>query len=547
MYKVMIADDEIYITVLLARLVDWAAFDMEIVAVCHNGDEAYRQASEMELDLIVLDVRMPGIDGIALMQKLRVLNQKTKFIVISGHRSFDFAKGAIQNDAEDYLLKPISREELENVLRRTREKLDDDRADREKLTRTDEESEKINESLRRHAMRFLLDSQGTGETSMLETVERDYNIRLSEKMFMALQLVFDHLPSDEAGLGEELYAVASAAVRNGLSDCCKQMLYTMQDNRMSILLNLDPAQTAALVKALDDVLYQLNERLDRLDHSVATLCQGRSFHELLSVKAAFQSIRECAEARVGMGVGGVVRAEDIRRNDGIVDAIFADYEAIINDAIRSFNADKLSDCVRDMLLRADVIRGDDVLACWTLARRTMGAMYDYLHGIDLLKEQSFEQFTADCERELLYAYTPQLLIRALTRFIGTKLGAFAVQPSDGKRPEFHIAQLYIREHYMEQISLADVAAVVNYNPIYFSMAFKREVGIGFSDYLTQVRIKMATTALRDVKYSINEVAARCGFENAKYFSQVFRKNVGITPTEYRKRHLNSESSAEKAE
>ncbi len=165
MYKVMIADDEIYITVLLARLVDWAEFDMEIVAVCHNGDEAYRQASEREFDLIVLDVRMPGMDGIALMQKLRVLNQKTRLIVISGYRSFDFAKGAIQNDAEDYLLKPISREELENVLRRTREKLDGDRADREKLTRTDEESEKINESLRRHAMRFLLDLQGMGGRS----------------------------------------------------------------------------------------------------------------------------------------------------------------------------------------------------------------------------------------------------------------------------------------------------------------------------------------------------------------------------------------------
>ena len=173
----------------------------------------------------------------------------------------------------------------------------------------------------------------------------------------------------------------------------------------------------------------------------------------------------------------------------------------------------------------------------------MRSVYEYLHRMELLGNTGFEAFCKPVETSLLVAYTPQIMFRVISEAIREKFSAYENQQTSGNRAEIRVSELYIREHYMEPISLSAVASIVNYNPIYFSMTFKRETGMGFSDYLTQVRIKEARKMLKALRLPIVEIAKGCGFDNAKYFSQVFRKNVGITPTEYRKRHINMESLA----
>ena len=104
-------------------------------------------------------------------------------------------------------------------------------------------------------------------------------------------------------------------------------------------------------------------------------------------------------------------------------------------------------------------------------------------------------------------------------------------------PAIRIVKRYIRENYKEDISLSSAADRANISAVYLSRLFKKEEGINFLDYLNQYRIDEAKKMLKDVQYNILDVADESGFKNTRYFSKIFKKNVGITPSEYRKRHL----------
>lgn len=547
MYKVMIVDDEVYITVLISKLVNWSEFGMKIEEICHSGEEAYQRAQTEKFDLIILDVRMPGIDGISLMEKLRSTYQETRFIVISGHRSFDFVRGAMQNDAEDYLLKPINRDELASVLRRTKEKLDSKRNDREQLMRTNRERERMDMSLHCHALEYMMNANQSDNAPDLDYLKNHFNVYLDKKCFLTAMFVFDRLPAENWTMDETLISTISDVLNEKMTGVAHEILFTLQHNTMPVLINYEEGRLEEALGALRASQLRMNEILDHLEHSVVTLCIGYAFHLMSDLMDSFSAVNKCAAARISLGIGECISESDVPRNEGVVDTLFAGYAQLIYDAIHSFRIESLTHYVREMLANADALRNEDALICWKLARRVLQMMYEYLQSLELLSETSYDQFCESAKSRLYSAYTSQMMIRVILDFIKDKLEVYESQQMSGNRAEIRISELYIREHYMDAISLSDVASIVNYNPIYFSMTFKRETGIGFSDYLTQVRIREARKLLKDVSLTVSDVAARCGFENAKYFSQVFRKNVGITPTEYRKRHINMESSSYETE
>ena len=97
-----------------------------------------------------------------------------------------------------------------------------------------------------------------------------------------------------------------------------------------------------------------------------------------------------------------------------------------------------------------------------------------------------------------------------------------------------LACSYVESHYNEPIKLEDVAKVVNLNPIYFSTLFARKTGQNFTEYVTLFKLKKACELLADSDMNINEIADSLGFTDARYFSKLFRKKMGLKPTEYRR-------------
>ena len=116
MIRTIIVDDEYWVCQLICDLIDWNSYGFEIVGQAYNGEEALASISSQKPDLVFTDVRMPGLSGLELIEKCQPLSPDTKFVIISGHSEFEYAKSAMQNGALGYLLKPVDPEELTDLL-----------------------------------------------------------------------------------------------------------------------------------------------------------------------------------------------------------------------------------------------------------------------------------------------------------------------------------------------------------------------------------------------------------------------------------------------
>ena len=123
MRKVMLVEDEEFILQGLKNILDWEAIGMQIVQTAHNGKEALEKWDQNPVDIIVTDISMPVMDGLDFLKELRKTEERARCIILTGYDEFDYAKRAITLDVEDYILKPINEEELEEVLKRCDEEL----------------------------------------------------------------------------------------------------------------------------------------------------------------------------------------------------------------------------------------------------------------------------------------------------------------------------------------------------------------------------------------------------------------------------------------
>lgn len=125
MYKVLIVDDEKYVISLIEKLIDWEKLGMKVVGSAGDGMKGVELVEELKPDILIADVKMPGFDGISLVKRVREIDRDIKFIIISGHKKFEYAKSVMKYNVEDYILKPIDKEELEGILQKIRKELDE--------------------------------------------------------------------------------------------------------------------------------------------------------------------------------------------------------------------------------------------------------------------------------------------------------------------------------------------------------------------------------------------------------------------------------------
>lgn len=124
MYKVLIVDDEKYIRLWIKNCIDWKKFGFEIVGEADNGYEALTKINDLKPDLVISDMDMPEFDGVELMEKAGEIYPDILFAILSGYKDYEYMRGAVKNNAVDYLLKPVKANEIISVLKNVRNKLE---------------------------------------------------------------------------------------------------------------------------------------------------------------------------------------------------------------------------------------------------------------------------------------------------------------------------------------------------------------------------------------------------------------------------------------
>ncbi|WP_281884972.1 response regulator [Paenibacillus sp. YYML68] len=543
MYKLLLVEDEEDVREGIVQEIDWAAYGFEIVDTAENGKEAMELVERWAPDVVVTDIRMPFMDGLALSAWLREQYPAIRIIILTGFDEFEYAQKAIRLHIDEYVLKPFSAQELIDVLLRIKLKIDED-TDRMKNLHTLEEHYRQSLPVLREV--FL---------SSLVTHK------------LPRQQVTDKAASYELDLDAQSYAVSVISIdkpdENG-----NERADIIGRNSLKYSQNMELKAFAAL-NISGEIVTKHQLGLIFVHHSelvVLSMCRSGSPEQLLpSTLAVLEEIRQSIEKylklTVTIGVG-TVRYDVTELSYSYKDAVRAlDYRLVLGGNrliyigdVESRHVDKL---VFDELKEQSLIR---CLKVGTLQeiQSTVHSLFDeltdahvsvkdcHIYLLELLTAvlKAAKDARADLDAIFGADFSPLAELHRLANLQearGWMLGlctrltqSIASDRQSSYSSLVEQAKAFTLTHYHDSdISIHKVCGHLHISAGYFSSIFKKETKLTFGAYLMHIRMEAAKELLRTTDMKAFEIAEKVGYTEPNYFSFCFRKHVGISPKEYR--------------
>ncbi len=526
MLQVVIADDEVRVCRLVQMLVDWDALGMELAGIASNGLEALALVKQARPDILITDIRMPGCDGLELIERARQIFPELEIVIISGYAQFEYAQSAIRYGVGDYLLKPIKQDALNATLKKLAERCQNRAATVDALEDLRQNSQKGHDLLRGRLLEDLL--QGRLESPTAEQLRNDYDFPVGTGLFQVYILKMDYTP--EAVESASLPALQSKVAQ--VLESALRPLYTvglLQFYRSTGygVLHFEPLQKSAVRRALRDCLNQLVAQPFFFGSVEFSLAIGQVVKSPLALPQSMRSARLAICERLVEGTGRLLEsapAPSPLRMRQVLDKYNHGMEHAV-DALSADEADKVAEELRRAAAQVPDVRGFELLELVLAAGRMFAVRLHLRDESDPLKE--FAEHCALCGNV-------ERLFDCLRRFQRRQLKLLWEQQENESIRPIRIAKQYIQQHYNESISLEDVCAATGFSVSYFSTMFKKETGEGFSKYLARIRVEKAKALLQDSDLPIAEVCDRVGYNDLKHFTSTFKKVTSLNPGQYRK-------------
>lgn len=534
MLKAIIADDEQKICQLIQRLVKWDELDIEIVGTADNGLDAFELICQHQPDIVITDIRMPGLDGLELIKKVKEHNLSPSFIIISGYRHFEYAHNALKYGVEDYLLKPIKKDELVATLVKI--------SDRNLLTSGRIEDEMRMKSilannrdrLRQHFIsRIVFESEKNTDIKM-ENVNEEYQFKFIKGCFETLIIKLDQRLSSEFGENiEKVLEYISKITDKFFKDKCSEMITYVKGSAVLCVLNY-PEQVDSLRKSYRYLYDEVKSYVDTFDNYSLTIGIGSTERNFSDILKSFSASQDAVRYRIALGVDRIIKFDSLRfENLPLSEVITAERERQLANYIEALDKEgfkgKITEVFSYLGDKRDINPCLFFEVCDKIAELVINTMKK--NGLTMGNENGLKK---KIDAMLDCAVNTQEIHKALYEWAAEQIDLCLQGKKMQDTKPIRTAKQYIAEHYMEQLSLDDIAQVVHFNSAYFCTVFKREVGLNFSDYLINCRLYAAKEFLRDTNLSMAQISEKIGYTDTKYFSKLFNKIVGIKPSEYRK-------------
>ena len=525
MIKAIIADDESRICQLIIALGEWERLGVEVAGVAQNGIEALALVKSASADMLITDIRMPGLSGLELIGQVRQHAPNLKIIIISGYANFEYAQQALKDGVNDYLLKPINKRALNEAVERLADMI---RAEQHSRAAMDASMERM-EAIHRERSALISDLLFTNPPRMdRPALEEKYHFLCRSGVFQTLALKLDIPPSMDDGV--ILNAVREKArhwLEEVLREYCSDAVCLPQDSFIYAVCCCEAEALKALRNALRELLNRMlawNDLYGDVDFSIAL---GAPCDDPRNLPETLAGTRLCVAERLIDGTGRLLD-KDVSGQTGEVKRLSEECFRQLNRAIDEFDAAGVAQAVSRLRQGVAACRGIHGWEVQELALETGNMLIARLELPD--KKRVRDDFMRACDA----ARTVDSLFDALSETSQRCMEMLCEQRRESVTRPVRQACEYIRQHYAEQISLEEVSDQVGLSPAYLSMLFKREMDEGFAHYLMSVRIEQARELLRETNDSVARICQKVGYNDLKHFTHIFEKTVGVKPGVYRK-------------
>jgi len=523
--KVLLVDDEPFIRQGLRIMLDWEMYGYEIAAEAENGIEAVKILEGQEIDLAIVDLNMPGMSGLAFIEYVRKnISDHVRFVILTGYADFEYAKMALRLNVEDYILKPVKKEELILILERLNK---DYRYEEEKKSH-----EKIQERMEYNVhIANVIFGKYTRE-NLLYVKKR----LISADKWQYISFEFD--------VQHKSFAVLSKAEKAELQISCMEYLSKIiKENPFHVVQLLEQETHIFGIALLFTPELALHNQMEDKEYIAFLQCH-LSQHFLCGIQVYIGSETDSIE-RISESYHSVSIARCLHN--------FADekktitfYEELENrktdSGLGQIEIEPLIACVKDN--KTDRIQKEvetiyhKICKNATILERINANIYYMLYRlIELAKEfdneENQEEVLKYISRESFDKIALSGSVEELKRFVLHYAEYLEQLRSTQTKGTLEKIEDYIQENYRENISLRSLGEKFYINNVYLGQLFKKKYGMFFSDYLNELRIKEAVKLLETTELRVYAIAEKVGFHNADYFINKFVQLKGITPHQYR--------------
>ena len=524
MLKILIVDDEILERTALTKIINSSSEDVMVIGEAPNGRIAIEMAMEQRPDIIFMDIKMPGIDGVQAVKAIKKIDPGIRFIMVSAFNTFEYAKEVMQQGVKEYILKPSRKQDIRSALERVSSEILEECKQRE-------EQQSLRENLDRAVSIAQKEWVSTVLVNQVQDISFDeWSQLLGLEITSGYIMVFSLQPS---GMAE-------------LSSSEKMNWYLWLKDTLKSVVMKQEMMVGPLTDSQVPVLFLCKKAVEKVHFK--TTAQG----VIDGMNSFFRKQLFNGELRIGVGLPYNYAHE---LNKSYHEALMALQHLVKTPdrkylfAVKQGSAELPTSSgvleIEKKLLEA--VRQGDVNQVLFIFESFATMLEDDKNIKGSLVKKSFDELFILVSRmlhELGISYERIPAVEEseeiMTIFEKGKAHLLAVVHhvqvwrNDHAKGMLYKAKEYIETHYADSITLELVAEYVELSPYYFSKLFKDRFGMTFIDYLTEIRIKHAKAEMVDPGKSLKEICYSIGYKDPNYFSRVFKKHTGLSPTEFRK-------------
>lgn len=517
MIKVLVVDDEYLAREGMKRTINWSSLGCELSGEAEDAFKAIELSKVIKPDIIITDIKMPGMDGIKMAEKIREYLPDCKFIIITGYDEFQYAKAAIKINALDFILKPIDENEfLEAVSKASLEAL------------------RIREEKNLAREKILLDIM-RGKITNIDIIEEIlYASKIKLRKTIVVNIENDNYHNILEEGREDLIYTQNRLIKNIIYENINEDCYVVECHQDRIAIIIDTENIKHKEEIINLLSFIQKEIKEKCKISVS---MGLSTIGLIqNMNRLYSESKEALYDKLYKGRGSINFYKSEIDNMAESKTLNLLIEKCKKEIILSINAkDKRNVEKQIKQIYYEIFKKLKVKPK-QIKEFSIEVM---LSALKLLKEynivvtniasgefDAYKQISKLNTLDEIYELVNNLTISCLD-----ELKEFSIEAQDSGIEK---ALEYIKQHYYEDISLGDVAKKAYLSESYLSRKIKKILGIGFSEYITKLRIEKAKEYFRDPNIKVTEVAAKLGYPDYRYFSHIFKKYTGYTPSEFSK-------------
>lgn len=531
MLKVFLAEDEYVVREGIKNNIDWQGHGYEFVGEASDGELAFPMIQRLKPDIVITDIRMPFMDGLELSRMIKKEMPWIEVIILSGYAEFDYAKEAISIGVAHYLTKPISGDELLSEIDALADKIEEKKRERELKDKYIREMAENYDEDRRKLFRNIV----TGDMSISKLNEQAKSLELDiiagyYGIVLLHVLSSHHTELEYSGSVVAIYeeigkkAADKGAIIFDRNLEGKAILFKADtEERFNEILSDTIEEMEGILREYEHVRYYggIGEgvcRLTEIPHSFETASHAFA-HRYFTDKSEFRIYRESERI-------GTYKEDDFSISSvdpGLMDRSRVSgflHKGTVQEV--GYFIGELFDNIGENALRSNLLRQ-------YIATDVYFAVAAFLEslGCDRNEIEPFNVAEGDIrDTDSTVTYLSEILKKAITVRDKNVTNKYNDIIDEVKK--------YIDENYSDaEMSLNKLASHVNFSPNHLSMIFSGQTGMTFIKYLTDLRIEKAKELLRCSSKRSVDISTEVGYKDPHYFSYLFKKTVGVTPTQYR--------------